>query len=336
MPNDHIGLLLTNLGSPESTELKDIQQYLTAFLMDKRVVDFPYLFRKLLVSGMIVPKRAPFSAESYKKIWQPAGSPLIINAENLAKRVKALASFPVALSMRYGNPSTERAFGELLAQDPELKEVIVLPLYPQYTMSSFDTAVEEVKSVHRSANYAFKIKFLSPFYNHPDYISCLAASIKPFLEKGFDKILFSYHGIPERHIKKDDARIVKGKADFKLPGVNYQKQAFEMTALTAKQLQIPEAKFETSFQSRLTSARAKWIQPYTDHRLRDFPKEGVKKLLVVCPAFINDCLETIQEIGMEGKETFVEAGGEQLTLIPCINDQEQFAKVIVNWAANGQ
>ena len=333
--NNHAGLLLTNLGSPNSTEVGDIRKYLTAFLMDRRVIDYPYLFRALLVKGIVAPRRAPESAKAYKKVWLPEGSPLIVYAERLKERVQSKAPFPVALSMRYGQPSTEKAFEELLVKQPGLEEVVVLPLYPQYTMSSFDTAVEEVKRVHRKGNYPFRLRFLAPFYNQADYIAALAARIRPFLEETYDKILFTYHGLPERHMGKDDARIAAGKADFCLPPVNYQQQAYETTRLTAAYLNIPQERYETAFQSRLAAAK-EWLKPYTAVRLEALPGEGVKRLLVVSPAFINDCLETIEEIGMTGKEAFEKAGGEQLTLIPCLNDQEQFAEAIVKWATQGQ
>lgn len=333
---NHTALLLTNLGSPDSTEVKDVQKYLNEFLMDKRVIDFPYLFRLLLMRGIVVPRRAPESAKAYRKVWLPEGSPLIVYAEKLKNKVQEIASFPVALSMRYGNPSTEKAFDELIKKNPELKEVSVLPLYPQYTMSSFDTAVEEVKRVYRKGKYPFQLRIMSPFYNHEAYISSLSAQIKPFIEKDYDKLLFSYHGLPERHMRKDDARIARGNGDFQLPDINYQKQAYETSRLVAELLDIPEEKYEVTFQSRLTSAGKEWLKPYTAVRLTELPGEGVNKLLVVCPAFINDCLETIEEIAMQGKESFIESGGEDLQLIPCINDQQQFAETIVKWVTKGQ
>lgn len=333
---DHMGILITNLGSPTSTNLSDIKKYLTAFLMDERVIDIPKVFRSFLVKVLIVPKRAPKTAQSYKKIWRPEGSPLIIYSKKLKEKIQQKTDIPVALCMRYGEPSTEKAFEELLARDPDIQQVTVLPLYPQYTMSSFDTAVESLKKIHRERNYKFKLKFLNPFYNHPDYIASLAATIKPFIEKGYDKLLFSYHGIPVRHLGKDEKRIASGKADFNLPPINYQQQAIETSRLTAEALHIPKEKYETSFQSRLSAAGKTWLTPYTVKRLSELPGEGVKKLLVVCPAFINDCLETIEEIGMEGKETFENAGGESLTLIPCINDQDQFAETVIKWASEGQ
>ncbi|HLR37514.1 MAG TPA: ferrochelatase [Chitinophagaceae bacterium] len=304
MQNNHTALLLTNLGSPKKPLTKDVKKYLTAFLMDKRVIDYPLLFRFLLVRGIIVPSRASNSAASYRKIWTTEGSPLIVESEKLRNKVAEKANFPVALSMRYGEPRTEDAFDELLKQNPELKNIIVLPLYPQYTMSSYGTAVEEIKRVNAAKKYAFKLQFIDPFYNQPDYISALSERIHPYLEEGFDKILFSYHGLPERHMKKDDRFISRGGSeDFQVPAINYHKQAYETSALVAEKLNISKDKYEVSFQSRLTAAGKEWIKPYTTNRLSELPKEGTKRLLVVCPAFINDCLETLEEIGMQEKLT---------------------------------
>lgn len=326
------GLLLTNLGSPQSLTVKDIQAFLDVFLMDERVVDYPYWFRYLLMHCFVVPRRAPKALEAYKRIWTDEGSPLLVEANKLLKRVQGKADFPVALSMRYKAPTTEKAFDALLTQEPDLEEVFVLPLYPQYTMSSFDTAVEEVLRVHKKGNYPFKLTIMDPFYNDPDYIAALGESIRPYLEQDFDKLLFSYHGIPERHLRKDRKRLkTDTNAPFELPKVDYQSQAKETSRLVAEYLGLSSEKYECSFQSRLESAGREWIKPYTANRLEALPSEGCRKLLVVCPAFINDCLETIEEIGMDGRDRFEAAGGEELILIPCLNDQAQFADSIVQW-----
>jgi len=337
MQNNSRALLLTNLGSPDSPSVKDVRRYLNEFLMDGRVIDFPWFFRFLIMRCIVVPRRAPESAAAYRKIWTKEGSPLIVLTEKLKNAVQEKANFPVAFSMRYQNPTPKSAIDELYRNNPDLKELVVLPLYPHYTMSSYDTAVEQVRQVHKKGRYPFKLKFLSPFYNHSAYITALSESIKPYLKKDYDKILFSYHGLPERHLRKDEERMVKGAiTEYHLPDINYQKQCFETTRLVAELLNIPEDKFEITFQSRLTSAGAEWIKPYTTLRLKEMPSEGIKQLLVVCPAFINDCLETLEEIAMQEKENFINAGGDSLTLIPCINDREQFAETIVDWVENGQ
>ena len=330
------GLLLVNLGSPDSTSDKDVQKYLNEFLMDSRVIDYPSIFRFLLMRCLVVPLRAPKSAQAYRKIWSEEGSPLIVETERLMQAVKAYLKVPVSMAMRYRHPRTSLAFEQLLQQNSHLKEVLVLPLYPHYTMSSYDTAVEHVKSVYAKGNYPFSLKFLSPFYRHPKYIATLAESIKPYLQEEFDTLLFSYHGVPERHMVKDRKRISKGPiVDYDLPLVDYQQECIETTKLVANALGLSMDKVQTSFQSRLTSAGTEWIKPYTVLRLAELPAEGTKKLLVVCPSFINDCLETLEQIALSGKETFIAAGGDSLTYIPCINSHPKFVELVAEWFHEG-
>ncbi|MCO5248536.1 MAG: ferrochelatase [Chitinophagales bacterium] len=332
MQDRQIGLLLTNLGSPTSSDVKSVRKFLTEFLMDKRVVDFPYWLRFLLVRGIISPLRAPKSSAAYKRIWTSEGSPLIIESERLAESVRKKVNYPVALSMNYGEPSTESAFEQLIQQQPDLKKVIVLPLYPHYTMSSFGSAVHKIRQVYQREKYPFQLKFLPPFYHHPDYISVLSSTIQPYLDNDYDKILFSYHGIPERHLRKDEKIITQNiEKDFQMPPYNYQKQAYEMSRLTAEKLGIPKEKYEVAFQSRLTPVSKQWLKPYTTNRLETFAQNGAKKILVVCPSFINDCLETLEEIGIEEKNKFELRSGGSLTLIPCINNHPEFVATIQKW-----
>ncbi len=327
-----------NLGSPDSTDPKDVQRYLNEFLMDTNVLDFPVVFRYPLVHWIISPFRAPKSAEAYKRVWRPDGSPLIALSRQLGDAVQQKLDYPVVLAMRYGNPCPKAVLDQLREEHPDIKELLVFPLYPHYTMSSYRTAVDYVKKVHKQSGYPFSLSFISPFYNHPDYIAALSERIRPYLDRPYDKILFSYHGLPERHMRKDDQTIAttlaagdKVKAGFVMPPVNYQKQCLETTQLVTAFLNIPQERVETSFQSRLTQAGNEWIKPYTAVRLEALPQEGVQRLLVVCPAFINDCLETLEEIAMEGKHAFEHAGGTELTYIPCLNDSPQWVDTIVRW-----
>ena len=327
------GLLLTNLGTPSDLQSKSIREFLVKFLMDKYIIDFPYVLRFFLVHGIIVPSRTKKSLAAYKKIWMKDGSPLMIYSKLLQEKTQSKTTIPIALSMRYGNPSTENAFKDLLRQNPSLDEVIVLPLYPHYTMSSLGTAVEEIRRVHKKNGFPFKLRFINAFYNDSDYITSLAESIRPYLNENYDKILFSYHGIPERHIEEDEKiRLRSNHSDYRIPNINYRLQVEETSRLVAQYLNIPEAKYEVSFQSRLIAVGVKWLSPYTADRLYNLPKEGCKKVLVVCPAFVSDCLETLEEIGIEGKKTFMHSGGTDFKLIPCINNQEQFADTIIKWA----
>ena len=322
-----------NLGSPDSTEVKDVKRYLDEFLMDDRVIDKSYLLRMLLVKGIIVPFRAPKSAEAYRSIWTKDGSPLIVLSRQLQGALQNKIAEPIALAMRYGNPTPQAAFDELAKKHPEMEEVTVVPLYPHYAMSSFETAVEYAKAIHKKKKYRFKLNFIKPFYNEPNYIDALAESIKPYLQQDYDHILFSYHGIPERHIHKSDVignHCLKASncCEVSSPAhaYCYRHQIIATTKLTAAQLGIPVQKFSYSFQSRL--GRDEWLKPYTVVRLAEMPKEGIKNLLVVCPAFVSDCLETLEEMGEEGKEVFLKAGGKSFTLIPCMNVQQKWVEAL--------
>lgn len=327
------GVILTNLGSPDTTDLKDVRKYLTQFLMDERVIDISYIKRLLLVRGIIVPFRTPKSAEAYKTIWWSEGSPLITISKQLQAAVQQHLDMPVELCMRYGNPTPKAAYDKLLAANPELEEVIILPLYPHYAMSSFETAVEYMKQVHAEHGYNFKLNFIGPYYNNAGYIQALAESMKPYLEKEYDQILFSYHGIPGRHLRKTDPTknhclTVNDCCNVASPAhaFCYRHQVFETTRLVTEKLGIPKNKFSLSFQSRLGKG---WLEPFTDIRLEQLPKQGVKKLLILCPAFVSDCLETLEEIAMRGKETFMEAGGETYEMIPCMNTQQPWVDAVV-------
>ena len=327
--------MLMNLGSPDSTDVKDVTRYLKQFLMDERVIDYPFLLRSLLVKGLIVPFRAPKSAEAYKTIWTKEGSPLVVMTKQLQQALQNETNEKVVIGMRYGNPSPADAFEELLSREPGLEEVILVPLYPHYAMSSYETAVEYAKEIYKEKNYRFKISTIKPFFEEQYYLEAMAANMQPYLQQEYDHILFSYHGIPERHIKKSDTT---GKHCLQTPDCCntpsaahahcYRHQVFTTTRLVTEQLGIPKDKFSISFQSRLGKG---WLQPFTDIRLEEMPKEGIKKLLVVCPAFVSDCLETLEEIAERGKESFMEAGGESYDMIPCLNTHPLWVKTIANW-----
>ena len=337
------GIILMNLGSPDSTEVKDVYRYLMEFLMDGRVIDYNYLGRLLLVGGIIVPFRAAKSAAAYRSIWTEEGSPLIVITQQLQEAVQARLEEPVEIAMRYGNPSVGAAYDNLMKRLPGLEEVIAIPLYPHYAMSSYETAVEHAKAVHKKGKYPFSLSFIRPFYNESNYIQALAESIGPYLQQDYDHILFSYHGVPGRHIRKSD---ITGNHCLQTPNCCqtaspahafcYRHQCFTTTRLITEKLNIPENKHSISFQSRLGKG---WIEPFTDIRLAELPKEGKKKLLVLCPAFVSDCLETLEEIAVEGKETFLHAGGESFTFIPCMNTSAVWVDTIALWMkeyANGE
>ncbi len=324
-----------NLGSPDSTEVKDVNRYLKQFLMDGRVIDYPYLLRTLLVKGLIVPFRASKSAAAYQTIWTKDGSPLVVLTKQLQQAVQNEVTENVAIGMRYGSPSPEDAFEELLKKEPGLEEVILVPLYPHYAMSSYETAVEYAKEIYKKKKYTFKISTIKPFFDEQHYLDAMVANMKPYLQQDYDHILFSYHGIPERHIKKSDTT---GNHCLQTPDCCntasaahahcYRHQVFTTTKRVTELLQVPERKYSISFQSRLGKG---WLQPFTDIRFEEMPKEGIKKLLVICPAFVSDCLETLEEIDERGKESFLKAGGESFTMIPCLNIHPLWVSAIAGW-----
>ena len=322
------GILLVNLGSPDSTNVEDVRTYLREFLMDKKVLDSPWIIRKTIVELFILPKRPEKSAEAYRKIWTKEGSPLIVYSKILRDMVQKQMDVPVVLAMRYKNPSIEAGLEELYNKG--VRDILIVPLYPQYTMSSTETVADKVLEIQKKKYKDTKINFLKAFYNHPDYIKVLGDSIKENLPEEYDKILFTYHGIPERH----DNKALRAAKISKLPIETYRNQCFETTRLLTEYLQLPEDKYTTSFQSRL--GRDPWIKPYTDYVLEEFPEQGVKNLVVCSPAFVADCLETLEEISMEGQEEFLKAGGEQFTYIPCLNDRQEWVDTLVKWLKGWQ
>jgi len=328
------GILLMNLGSPDSASVKDVRSYLNEFLMDERVIDKPFLSRFLLVKGIITPFRAPKSAEAYRLIWTKKGSPLIELTRQLQRALREHVEAPIEIAMRYGSPSVRGALEALQKEDVE--EVLAVPLYPHYAMSSYETAVEHAKKFYALGDYSFRLQFAEPYYRRPEYIHALSGSIKPYLTKEFDSLLFSYHGIPERHVHKTDPskqHCLKASdcCDAAAPAhaFCYRHQCIVTAKLTAKKLGLSSDKFSFSFQSRL--GRDEWLKPYTAVRFEEMPSEGIKKLLIVCPSFASDCLETLEEIAMRGKESFLHAGGEEFTFIPCLNTQTLWVKALADW-----
>lgn len=322
-------ILLVNLGSPDSPTTQHLKPYLKEFLMDERVIDIPLFWRTVLVKGIIVPFRAPKSAAKYKTIWTNEGSPLVSHTKNQCELLQQRVEPPVYYSMRYGSPATEDVLKKIHEENPGLEKIILFPLYPHYAMSSYETAVEQVKDLHKSRNYSSTLQIVPAFYGHEKYIQALSESIRPYLDQDYDHILFSYHGIPERHVKKTDCtgnHCLQSANCCETPSAAhqfcYRHQIITTTNKVAEQLEIPSGKFSYSFQSRL--GRDPWLQPYTVQQLKLFPEKGIKKLLVVCPAFVSDCLETLEEIAMEGKHDFMQHGGEEFTMIPALNEDPKW------------
>ncbi len=326
---------MVNLGSPDSTDPKDVKKYLGEFLMDERVIDLPLLARTLLVKGIILNTRPKKSAAAYQKIWWDEGSPLIVLSERLKAKVDDMTSVPVALAMRYGTPSILEGLQEL--HDQGVDDVFLIPLYPQFAMATTETILVLANELQKEHFPKMEITSLPPFYNHPDYVRALSNSIAEKLEGlDYEHLLFSYHGVPERHIRKSDITKSHCKIDgscCKTPSQAhqycYRHQCYETTRLVAEALQLKEGTYSTSFQSRL--GFDPWLQPYTDRTIERFGKEGMKKMAIVTPAFVSDCLETLEEIAMEGEEIFHEVGGKEFTTIPCLNVRDEWAKVLARW-----
>ena len=330
------GVLLVNLGSPESTNPKDVKRYLGQFLMDKRVIDVPLWARTLLVKGIILNTRPKKSAEAYSKIWWEEGSPLIVLTERLRAKVATHTKLPVEIAMRYGNPSIESGLRKLHEQG--IDEVLLVPLYPQYAMATTETILvlaEELRAKHFPK---MRITDVKPFYNNPDYIKVLGDSIaESIADVDHEHLLFSYHGVPERHIRKSDVTKLHCKIDgsccaaqSKAHEFCYRHQCYETTRQVGEYLKLKPGTFSTSFQSRL--GFDPWLQPYTDRNIERLGKEGFKKMAICTPAFVSDCLETLEEIAMEGEELFHEAGGKKFHTIPCINDRDDWAQLLAKWA----
>lgn len=325
-------ILLVNLGSPDSTSVPDVRRYLREFLGDERVIDKPvFPFRWLLVNGIIVPFRAPKSAHAYASVWTKEGSPLIVTSKNVQRKLKEAIGdkVPVALAMRYGNPSIASVVGELVASGVE--EVFLFPQYPHYAMSSWETVEVEVRRQFALQGPKVRVDCIQPFYQDKDYIEALYTSAQAQLAKPFDHLLFSFHGIPVRHLRKADSSkahctCVANCCETASPAhaTCYKAQCLATVRAFTKRAGLSPDKFSVSFQSRLVGEP--WLTPYTDERLRSLPAQGVKKLLIMTPAFVADCLETLEEICVEGKETFLESGGESFEHIACLNDQDAYIR----------
>lgn len=327
-------ILLVNLGSPDSPSVPDVRRYLNEFLMDGRVIDAPWPVRRLVV-GLILVNRPKESGHAYEKIWTKDGSPLVVTSRNVQKQLQARLSVPVELAMRYQNPSIESAVKNLVAKGAT--DVLLIPMFPHYAMSSYESAVVRVQEVAAKLAPKLKLTVQPPYFDAPDYITALVASAADFLRQDYDHLLFSYHGIPERHLRKSDPTgchclKVENCCEVASPAhaTCYRAQCFATTRAFVKLAGVPKEKYSVSFQSRL--GKDPWLKPYTDYELPRLAIEGKKKMLVICPAFVSDCLETIEEIGMRGCEQFLAGSGKEYTRIPCLNEHPQWITALEKMA----
>jgi ferrochelatase len=320
-------VLLVNLGSPDSASAEDVRTYLREFLMDGRVLDAPYPLRWCIVHLAILPRRPALSAEAYEKIWTAAGSPLVATSRKVQAALQERAGARVELAMRYRHPSIPEAIGKL--RDEAVQEVLLIPLFPHYAMSSYETAVERVREVIAKMAPHIALTVVPPYYDHPEYIRAMTASASEYLQQDYDHLLFSFHGIPERHLRKSDptGRHCLLQADCcggecPVLATCYRAQCYRTVEAFVRGASIPKHRHSIAFQSRL--GREPWLKPYTDWVIAGLAKAGIKRLLVICPSFVSDCLETLEEIGMRGREIFLQSGGREFHLIPCLNEHPQW------------
>jgi len=334
-----IGLLLSNLGSPDAPTAAAVRPYLKQFLTDPRVLDMPWVMRQLIVRGIIAPFRSHKSAHAYSKIWTPEGSPLVVNTRRLTEAVaKRLGpGWKVAMGMRYGNPSLESALQELM--DAGCEMVLILPLYPQYAPVTSGSTVEEVWRVAKRLKHPpSQRRVLPPFSVHPGFIGSQAKLIAPLITKEpGEHVLFSFHGVPERHIRKADGsgKCLTEGCCATLSDTNrlcYKAQCHATAKALAAKLGLSEESWSISFQSRL--GKDVWIGPSTEETVKRLAAEGCQNLVVSTPAFVADCLETLEEVGMGLKATFLAAGGRNFALARCPNADEDWVGAVVEMATS--
>jgi protoporphyrin/coproporphyrin ferrochelatase len=322
-------VLLVNLGSPESTSVADVRRYLAEFLGDERVLDLPAPLRWLLLHGAILRLRPAKSAHAYASIWTPEGSPLIVISRQVQQKLAAALGpeVPVALAMRYGRPAIADVLGQLAAAG--VAEVLLMPQYPHYAMSSWETVVVKVRAEAARLAPRLRLEVLPPFFEEEDYIAALAATLRPFLARPYDHLLFSFHGIPVRHLRKADSShahctLVPDCCEGCSPAhaTCYRAQITRTARAVARRALLDPDRWSISFQSRL--AGEPWLEPYTDFELKRLPAAGKKRLVVITPAFTADCLETLEEIRVAGRATFLAAGGESFEHVPCLNDHPAY------------
>ena len=327
------GVLLINLGSPKELSKKSVRQYLRVFLSDDNVVDLPKFFQQFILRLFILPFRPKNTLEAYEKIWTKEGSPLIISTESIANKLTEKTGWNVEYAMRYEEPSIEKALHKF--KKNEINKIYVISLYPHNAMATTVTTELETRNVAMNVSNDFELIFTKPFFDNEEYINAMVNSIRPYVEnKSYDKIIFSYHGIPKRQAKKTDETgehcfSTSNCCEIENDGSKdcYRSHTRIASDLTAKKLGLKDDQWEIAYQSRIGPG---WLTPFTDKRLAKLPEEGIDNIAILCPSFISDCLETLEEIDIRGRETFLKAGGKNMTYIPCLNDSEDTINLLEN------
>lgn len=326
------GILLINLGTPSNATPKSVYAYLKQFLNDPRVIDLPSFIRYSLVNGLIIPFRYKKSAHAYQQIWTDSGSPLLTHSQDLVEAIRNElgTNMPIALGMRYGNPSIASAVSQLT----DCQKIIAIPLFPHYSSAATGSAVEALFRVLGRQWTIPELIVKRDFFNNPDFIAAYASIIKTHLHnKPIDKLLLSYHGLPERHIEKSNCRATCTK-DAPCPAVDqsnsycYRAQCYETARLLANELDLNDNAYVVTFQSRL--GRTPWIKPYTEEMLTTLRAQGVERIAIVCPSFVSDCLETLEEINIRARATWLGLGGKEFIFIPSLNQHPIWVRGLVN------
>ncbi|WP_347839344.1 ferrochelatase [uncultured Draconibacterium sp.] len=330
--NKKTAVLLINVGSPDSPTVPAVKKYLTQFLNDKRVIDIPWLLRKILVNLIIIPFRVKKSTKLYLRLWTKKGSPLIYISEELTQKLQNElgTDYEVFLGMRYGNPGYKAALQQI--KNEGFSKIILLPLFPQHAMSTTETALVAAKNEIKKLGIKARIFEVDQFYNKPQFIDAFVERIREHDLKQFDHIIFSYHGLPNRQVEKchPGIRVENCSCTKALPAHGtfcYRATVYETTRLIANKLQLAATDYSLGFQSRLSK---NWLTPFTDELLAEKLSEGKKRILVVAPSFVTDCLETTLEIAYEYAEEFLEKGGEKLQLVESLNTHESWVKMLVH------
>jgi len=331
---NNTSLMLVNLGSPDSYNEQDVKKYLHDFLMDPYVIDLPYPLRVLIVK-MILRKRPKITAQNYAKIWTEQGSPLLVNSYQLFNEIKKQYHGKVVLAMRYGKPSIAATLTQLA--DCNIDTIKLLPLYPQFTQSTVTSAINEVMRINRQQFAGkFKVKVVPPFFAHPAYINSLCTSLQPYLTEDFEHLVFSFHGVPIRHIRKftnklDKTHDLQRIHDLEIPAeilANcYRSQCLRTANLVARKLNLPAHKWSQAFQSRLGAG--KWITPYLNDHLQSLGLDGLRNILIIAPSFVADCVETLEELAMRYADDFAQTYKGNIKVIPCLNAHSYWAKAII-------
>ena len=329
------GVLLINLGTPATPDIKAVRRYLREFLSDPYVIDINFVARWLLVNGFILPHRAKQSTQAYQSIWTTHGSPLRINSQILADNAQRLLGekYQVVLGMRYGEPSLANAMAKLT----DCKKLIILPLFPQYSLAATQSTLTQAQRMAQSFWATDQLTIIKSFYNAPSFIEEQAKLIVDTLQRrAVEKIIFSYHGLPQRQVKKSCHAIDLCRMQGKCPAIDannqdcYRAQCFSTSTALAKSLSLQESEYMTTFQSRL--GRLPWIEPYTDMTLNKLATARVSNIAIVCPSFVVDCLETLEEIGIRARRQWQALGGKHFYLIPCVNGNAGWVEEVIKLA----